>query len=57
MAAIARNLLAGMLFVIIMLGWLGDSLLSALMGRPRLSFQEVYKSWKQHLLQQRLSAK
>jgi hypothetical protein len=40
-----------------MLGWLGDSLLSALMGRPRLSFQEVYKSWKQHLLQQRLSAK
>jgi hypothetical protein len=39
-----------------MLGWLGDSLLSVLIGRPRLSFQEVYGSWKNQLLRQRLSA-
>jgi hypothetical protein len=50
MGAISRWLLASVLFLIIMIGWLGDSLLSALIRRPRLSFQEVYRSWKNHLL-------
>lgn len=56
MGTITRNLLASVLFLLIMLGWLGDSLLSGLIGRPRLSFQEVYGSWKNQLLRQRLSA-
>jgi hypothetical protein len=56
MGTITRNLLASVLFLLIMLGWLGDSLLSVLIGRPRLSFQEVYGSWKNQLLRQRLSA-
>lgn len=56
MGTITRNLLASVLFLLIMLGWLGDSLLSVLLGRPRLSFQEVYGSWKNQLLRQRLSA-
>jgi len=55
MGAIARNFLASVLFLLIMLGWLGDSLLSVLIGRPKLSFQEIYSSWKNHLLRQRLS--
>jgi hypothetical protein len=50
MGAITHGLLALVLFLLIMLGWLGDSLLSALIGRPKLSFQEVYSSWKHHLL-------
>ena len=56
MATITRSFLASVLFLLIMLGWLGDSLLSGLIGRPRLSFQEVYGSWKNQLLRQRLSA-
>lgn len=56
MGTITRNLLASVLFLLIMLGWLGDSFLSALVGRPRLSFQEVYGSWKNQLLRQRLAA-
>ena len=52
MEAITRSLLASVLLLLIMLGWLGDSLLSALIGRPKLSFQEVYRSWKHHLLHQ-----
>ena len=48
MGAITRRLLASILFMLIMLGWLGDSLLSVLIGRPKLTFQEVYRSWKQH---------
>ena len=50
MGMITRSLLASVLLLLIMLGWLGDSLLSALIGRPKLSFQEVYKSWRHHLL-------
>lgn len=50
MGAISHWLLASVLFLIIIIGWLGDSLLSALIGRPKLSFQEVYRSWKHHLL-------
>lgn len=50
MGAITRSLLGSVLFLLIMLGWLGDSLLSVLMGRPKLSFQEVYRSWKRHRL-------
>ena len=56
MRTIFRNLLASMLFLLIVLGWFGDRLLSVLTGRPRLSFQEVYGSWKNHLLRQRLAA-
>jgi hypothetical protein len=41
---------AAVLFLLIMLGWLGDTLLSALIGRPKLSFREVYESWKRHVL-------
>ena len=52
--AISRWLQVSVLLLIIVLGWLSDSLLSVLIGRPRLSFHEVYKSWKIHLL---LSAK
>jgi cell division protein FtsB len=55
MRSIFRNLLASILFLLIVLGWFGDSLLSVLIGRPRLSFQEVYGSWKNHLLRQRLA--
>jgi hypothetical protein len=43
-------LLASVLFLLIMLGWLGDSLLSLAIRRPRLSFHEVYDSWKRHHL-------
>jgi len=50
MGMITRSLLASVLLLLIMLGWLGDSLLSMLIGRPKLSFQEVYKSWRHHLL-------
>jgi hypothetical protein len=50
MGTITRKLLASVLFLLIMLGWLGDSLLSVLIGRPKLSFREVYKSWKHHQL-------
>lgn len=50
MGAITHGLLALVLFLLIMLGWLGDSFLSALIGRPKLSFQAVYRSWKHHLL-------
>jgi hypothetical protein len=52
MGTITRSLLASVLFLLIMLGWLGDSFLSMLIGRPKLSFQEVYRSWKHHLLRQ-----
>lgn len=45
---ISRWLLASILFLLIMLGWLGDSLLSVLIRRPKLSFQEVYRTWKHH---------
>jgi len=55
MRTIFRNLLASILFLLIVLGWFGDSLLSVLIGRPRLSFREVYGSWKNHLLRQRLA--
>jgi hypothetical protein len=48
--AISHGFQAGLLFLFIVLGWIGDSLLSFLIGRPRLSFQEVYRSWKQHNL-------
>jgi hypothetical protein len=47
--AISRWLLASVLFLLVMLGWLGDSLLSVVIRRPMLSFQEVYASWKNHL--------
>lgn len=50
MGAIARKLLAWLLLLVILLGWLGDSLLSLVMGRPLLTFREVYGSWKHHLL-------
>lgn len=56
MGTIIRSLLASVLFLLIMLGWFGDSILSALLGRPRLSFQEVYGSWKNQLLRDRLAA-
>jgi len=56
MRTVFRNLLASILFLFIVLGWFGDNLLSVLIGRPRLSFQEVYGSWKNHLLRQRLAA-
>jgi len=52
MMGIIRRLLASVLFLLIMFGWLGDSLLSVLIGRPKLSFQEVYRSWKHHFLHQ-----
>jgi len=52
MGAITRSLLASVLFLLFMLGWLGDSLLSVLTGRPKLSFREVYRSWKHHFLHQ-----
>ena len=48
--AMSRWFLASLLFLIFMLGWLGDSLLSVLMRRPTLSFQEVHASWRSHLL-------
>jgi hypothetical protein len=44
--AVSRWLLASVLFLLFMFGWLGDSLLSALIRRPTLSFREVYTSWK-----------
>ena len=44
--AISRWFLASVLFLLFMLGWLGDSLLCVLIRRPTLSFQEVYASWK-----------
>ncbi len=47
--AISRWLLASALFLLIMLGWLGDSLLSVVIQRRMLSFQEVYASWKNYL--------
>lgn len=47
--AISRWLLASVLFLLIMLGWLGDSLLSVVIQRRMLSFQEVYASWKNYL--------
>lgn len=50
MGTITRKLQASVLFLLIMLGWIGDSLLSVLIGRPKLSFQEVYRSWKHHNL-------
>lgn len=50
MEAISLWLLASALFLLIMLGWFGDSLLSMAIGRPRLSFHEVYNSWKRHHL-------
>jgi hypothetical protein len=53
MGAITRWLLASVLFLLIMLGWLGDSLLSVVMRRPMLSVQEVYASWKDHLRRSR----
>jgi O-antigen/teichoic acid export membrane protein len=34
MRSIFRNLLASILFLLIVLGWFGDSLLSVLIGRP-----------------------
>jgi hypothetical protein len=37
------------LFLLIMLGWLGDSLLSLVIRRPLLSFNEVYRSWKEQV--------
>jgi hypothetical protein len=49
MGAISRWLLASVLFLLIMLGWLGDSLLSVVIQRPMLSFREVYASWKNYL--------
>jgi O-antigen/teichoic acid export membrane protein len=55
MRSIFRNLLVSILFLLIVLGWFGDSLLSVLIGRPKLSFREVYESWKNHLLRQRLA--
>ena len=48
MSALSRWLLASILFLLYALGWLGDSLLSVLIRRPRLSFLEVYRSWKHH---------
>ena len=47
-----RWLQAAVLLLIILLGWLGDSLISLLIGRPLLTFQEVYRSWKHHHLLQ-----
>ena len=44
--ALSRWLLASVLFLLFMLGWLGDSLLCAVIRRPVLSFHEVYGSWK-----------
>lgn len=42
---------ASILFLLIMLGWVGDTFLSVAIGRPRLSFREVYGSWRHnHLL-------
>lgn len=43
---VSRWLLASVLFLLFMLGWLGDSLLCVLTRRPTLSFQEVRASWK-----------
>jgi len=50
MRALSRWLLASILFLLYALGWLGDSILSMLIRRPRLSFLEVYRSWKHHSL-------
>ena len=41
MRTLSRWLLASILFLLYALGWLGDSLLSVLIRRPRLSFLEV----------------
>ena len=46
----SRWLLAAVLLVLIMLGWLGDILVSMALRRPALPFREVYASWKSHLL-------
>lgn len=48
MRALSRWLQASFLLLIILLGWLGDSLISLLIRRPPLTFQEVYRSWKHH---------
>jgi hypothetical protein len=49
LATISRWLLASVMFFVIAFGWLGDCLVSAVIRRPPLSFQEVYASWKDHL--------
>ena len=46
--AASQRFLASTLFLLYMLGWLGDSLLSVLIRRPTLSFHEVHRSWKHH---------
>lgn len=50
MGALAYWIQASILFLLIMLGWVGDTLLSVAIGRPRLSFREVYGSWRHHHL-------
>lgn len=49
MDACKRACMASILFVLIMLGWLGDSLLSLVIRRPLLSFDEVYRSWREQI--------
>lgn len=50
MGALSYWIQASILFLLIMLGWIGDTLLSLAIGRPRLSFREVYGSWRHHHL-------
>lgn len=50
MSAFSYWIQASILFLLIMLGWMGDTLLSIAIGRPRLSFREVYGSWRHHHL-------
>lgn len=51
MGALSYWIQASILFLLIMLGWVGDTFLSVAIGRPRLSFREVYGSWRHnHLL-------
>jgi hypothetical protein len=49
MDACKRKAQIWILFVLIMLGWLGDSLLSLVIRRPLLSFDEVYRSWREQV--------
>jgi hypothetical protein len=47
--------LASVLFLLIVLGWFADSLLSVLTGKFRLMFLKVYGSWKSQPLRLRLA--
>ena len=49
METFKRTAMASTLFVLIMLGWLGDTLLSLALRRSLLSFDEVYRSWKEQI--------